>query len=252
MKLFKLFFFLSFFLSLIIYSQEKEILYKVEIKRKFSNKALEKFNKRTNKRKANIEMAAYQNPKDEFYSLKILKNTSKLDYIEALLNDNRKKHIKVKNYPLGKQSFRIQDDSLIYYKFQFGNDNYFSKDTLIKGKWFKTQKDTVIFNYSAKQLKLETDDGIYKAWFTKELPKNLGIGSLSFSEGFIIAYEFSYKATPILKSHVIKVLPYKLKKLKRKKKFEFTKPNKIYTQDEIKKILKKRNKILNKPREIRN
>jgi len=251
MKLFKLFFFIFFF-SLNIYSQEKEIVYKVEIKRKFSDKALEKFNKRTNKRKANIEMDAYQNPKDEFYSLKILKNKSKLDYVEALSNDNKKSHIKVNNYPLGKQSFRIQDDSLIYFKFQFRKDDYYAKDTLVKGKWIKTQKDTVILNYTAQQLKLETDDGIYKAWFTKELPENLGIGALSYSDGFIIAYEFSYKATPTLKSHVIKAFPYKEKKLKRRKEFEFTIPDKIYTRTEIEEIFRKSNEVLNKPREVKN
>jgi GLPGLI family protein len=252
MKLFKLLFCLSFFFSLIIYSQEKEIAYKVEIKRQFSEKALEKFKRRSDKQKAKIEMNAYQNPKDEFYSLKILKNKSKLDYVEALLNDNKKSHIKVNNYPLGKQSFRIQDDSLIYYKFQFRKDDYYAKDTLVKGKWVKTQKDTVILNYTAQQLKLKTDDGIYKAWFTKELPEDLGIGALSYSDGFIIAYEFSYKATPILKSHVIKAFPYKEKKLKRRKEFEFTVPDKIYTRTEIEEIFRKRNEILNKPREVKN
>jgi GLPGLI family protein len=243
---------LILFISDLSYSQDKEILYKINIKRKFSDVALKKFKKRKDKEKAKQEIQAYQNPKNEFYSLKLSNNKIKLDYVIALDNDDKKTHVEVKNYPLGKQSFRIKDDTLVYYKYEFYKDSYYSVDTLVKDKWIETQKDSTLLGYNVSQIKLETEIGTYKAWYTKELPTGLGIGSLSSSKGFIIAYEFSYKPTSFLDSHIIKAYPYKQKKLKRNKKFDFRIPDKIYSDDEIKEIFRKRNEVLNKPVEIEN
>lgn len=243
---------LILFISELSYSQDKEILYKIDIDRRFSDVALKKFKKRKDKEKAKQEIQAYQNPKNEFYSLKLSNNKIKLDYVLALDNDDKKTHIEVNNYPLGKQSFRIKDDTLVYYKFKFYKDSYHSVDTLIRGKWIETQKDSTLLGYNVNQIKLETEIGIYKAWYTKQLPIGLGIGALSSSKGFIIAYEFSYKPTSILKAHIVKVYPYKQKKLKRNKKFDFRIPNKIYSQNEIKEIFRKRNEVLNKAIEIDN
>jgi hypothetical protein len=144
------------------------------------------------------------------------------------------------------------NDSLIYYRFEIGEESYHAKDTLISGNWFKTSKDSVILGYKVHQIKLDNLIGTYKAWFTKELPQSLGIGTLSYPKGFVLAYEFSYKPTPVLKSHVVKVYPYKEKKLRKKKKFKFTKPQKVYTMEKIKELFRKRNEVLNKPVEINN
>lgn len=251
MKLITYLLFILFFSS-DSFAQQKEILYKIDIQRRFTKEALKKSKKRSNKENARVEISAYQNPKDEFYSLKIHDNSLKLDYVEALDNDDNQTHIQVKNYPLGKESYRLKGDSLVYYQYSIEKEKYYSIDTLVKGNWVEAQKDSVILGYKVHQLKLENNLGVYSAWFTKDLPSDLGIGSLSYYKGFILAYEFLYKPTPILKTHVIKVYPYKIKKLRKKKRFKFTRPEKVYAQEEIKKIISERNKVLNRPIEIKN
>mgnify|MGYP005861934587 CR=1 FL=1 len=243
---------LLYFISYLSYSQKIEILYKIDIERQFSKQALLNFKKRQNQEMAKNEILAFQNPNDEYYSLKINNNILKLDYIEVLDNDDKETHIVVKNYPLGKESFRKQNDSLIYHLFKFDKDKYYASDTLVKNNWIETNKDSVIMDYNVKQIKLKTNLGNYTAWFTNKLPQGLGIGSLSYEKGFILAYSFSYLPREPFIKYTTKVYPYKKKKLRKKKIFDFKIPDKLYTQNEIKEIFRKRNEILNKPTEIKN
>lgn len=243
---------LSVLFTKFTFSQEIEILYQVDIKRQFSEKALENFKKNKNKVTADNEISMYQNPSPEFYSLKLNKNQLFLEYVQNLENESNTSNLKIKNYPLGKVSYRSKNDSLIYYKFNFDKDVYFSSDTLISKHWKKTDKDSIIMDYNVSKIKLETETAVYTAWYTDELPPTLGIGSLSYKDGFIIAFELSYNQKEPFKSHVITIYPYKKRKLKKRRKFDFQKPKVLYTQNQIKEIFKERNKSLNKSIDIEN
>jgi GLPGLI family protein len=243
---------LSFLFINFSFSQEIEILYQVDIKRQFSQKALENFRKNKSKITADNEISMYQNPVPEFYSLKLNKNQLILEYVQNLEDESKASNLKVKNYPLGKVSFRIKNDSLIYYKFNFDKEIYFSSDTLIANKWVKTDVDSVILGFNVNKIKMKTEIAEYTAWYTDELPQNLGIGSLSYNGGFIIAFELSYYPKEPFKSHVIAVYPYKKRKLRKRNKFDFQTPKTLYTQNQIKDIFKERNKSLNKTRIIKN
>jgi hypothetical protein len=150
---------------------------------------------------------------------------------------------------LEKKNYRKINDTLIYNEHKINNQTLFSADTLICKYWNKTGKDSIILDLKVSQIKLENSAAKITAWFTEELPAGMGVYNLSFKDGFILAFEIDYFPNDAFKKNIIKVYPYKMKNIKRKKKqsLKFPSIDKIYTLEEIKEKYKEKNKIINQP-----
>lgn len=231
-------------------SSNYEILFKVEFERKLSEELLEDFKDKKDKSLADKEISAYQNPKPEFYSLKLSNNKIETTYLEILDSEANRSHVSVQNYPLGKKSYRIKNDTILYLEHDFNGKNLYSYENLIDNEWQVTHNDSIILGYKVFEISRVSDEGIIKAWVTNDLPEGLGIYKYSFLEGFIIAIELHNKPNNAFEKDIIKVYPYKIKKLKNEIKFKL--PKEVYTTEQIKEIYLGRNNVINKSRKIKN
>lgn len=224
-------------------SQKLEINYTVEFERKLTEKQRKEFEK--NNVDVKFISETYETPNSESYNLKLYDNFQILSYEEPLLSDEDKPKLNVSNFPMGKISFRKQKENYIFYQFKFDNKNIYSKDTLIANNWIETERDTVILKYKAFEIVFNMKYATIKAWYVKELPKNLGLYNLSFEKGFIIAYEMYLKEDEFYNKNIVKIYPSKMKKLR--KKIEEPIIEKVYSKMEIRKMYQEKNKVINQP-----
>lgn len=103
---------------------------------------------------------------------------------------NQDKHfLDENNLPLGKgKSFRVKNEPIVIS--EYVENNYASSD-LKDIIWTESKRDSVILDLkvheaTGKHLATGTD---YTIWYTKDLPKGLGIHNLVHKDGFVIAFK---------------------------------------------------------------
>lgn len=225
-----------------------EIKYRIDFERSMSEMLLEEFKKNKTTAEANKQIEIYQNPKSEHYTLSLGEDVSELIYVESIDNSQSKSNITVRSFPLGKNTLRKLNDSLIYYKHNIGGKDYYSKDSLITSYWKETGRDSILLGYKVSEIELKSKVANFKAWYTNKLPKGMGIYNLSFDKGFILAYEIYYAPNKAFDKNIMRIYPYNLER----KNLEINIPtiDKIHTMNEIKSIYAEQNKLLNQAVEV--
>jgi len=235
--------------SSFLYGQTFE--YKVSLIQLFSEKGLKDFDKmNAENRKFFINQNQY--PKPSYYSLTISDDSSFLQYIPSIDNDQMKSDNEVKIAPLGfSESYRIKQSPLVIMKHENLNRNIYSTLPDLEIEWKNTGKDSIILGYKVSEAigKDKKTNFNYKVWYAKELPSNLGIYNLNNDNGFVLGYT-SILENPDenIQEIRIEVYPYKKVKLSGKKqkninkKISLLKETKIYTTEEVDKLYEEHNK----------
>lgn len=163
--------------------------------------------KGTQKRYRLKNIKAHQNPDPSSYTLKLNDSVSKLTFNRRMYKDDGKS-LKSYSSPLGQKIIRFKDSTGFYTDFSEEIDGAYQKEPKEEITWKDGKKDSLIEGVKTHLMLGTNEDNEIRAWTTQKYPAALGIKNISYSEGFILAYEIKiHNPGKGVKLQTLKVYP---------------------------------------------
>lgn len=220
----------------------QNIAYSVSLRQIFSEKGLAELQHNTyDARKAFIEQNQF--PPPTYYTLIVGERLSILNYVPALDNEQENTEKRVHIAPFGfSETIRQTERPNFLMKHPVLGKKVYSESPVLTIEWTNTNRDSIILGYKVSEA-IGTDVSThfkYTIWYSKQLPKNLGIYNLKHPDGFVLAFtSVLHKPDETIDMITITATPYKISRIKKtemnalSKKIKAITPDQIYGQKEI-------------------
>jgi|GEM_PF-2290254 len=194
-----------------------------------------------NKRSAERNLEAIENPDPSFYRLTVQKNISRLSYLPPLETGEGSAFISHSTPFTRENSYKFKDSSAVYVDFNSKIAGAVMKVPNRKFQLKNVNHDTMILGKKAHLYIGKKNNEEVRAWIIDELPNDLGIYDLYSKDGFVLAYELIKEAEAPFQKQIIKVYPQKLRS-RAKQDIRIPSWNKEMTKQEMLKHFKIQNK----------